>query len=240
MSLRESLLTRTASRIRARLGLRGGPPALAGIGAAFGPALEDDWKELVEQVDADLRKVGASVVSSWEVGAAGLGRALVGRADDAALIERYSDALVPTLAAFDALHKGCAGAMDAGLRAGLSSGQLAMATAPLPALVASLGENTSAGWQRTVEHLEPVFACCAAPDAARARFLGGRHDLVAACAEADGVLRARLEALPRARTLWEGLTAATEAWQLALSRSLEIALSRHTRALVEEVKAGRP
>jgi hypothetical protein len=206
------------------------------VGPAFSPAAAEEWKELVEQVDADLKKVGSSVVACWEVGAAELGRVLIGRPDDAALLTRYSDALVPALAPFQDLHRECAAVMQRGLDAGLRHGRVSAATAPLLGMVSGLGERAGAGWDKTVAFLGPVIAVSRDPAKTTARLQSGRGDLVAACVEAEGVLVARIEALPTAPTLWDGLTGATDAWQLALTRSLELALTRQTRGLVGDVR----
>lgn len=227
------LLTRIRNRLRA-----GGAPSGA-LGARFTPALEETWRELEEQVDGELRKAGSSVVGAWEVGAAELGRAVVGLPDDKALVERFSDALVPTLQPFQDLHKGLGRAMNEGLRAGLATGTVAAATEPLAGLLVGLDERAGAGWTKTTAHLAPLFARCARPDEARDRFLAGERALRQACVEADEVWRARLAALPGAPGLWEGLTGAAEAWQLTITRALEIAIDRHAKQLVAGIREGR-
>lgn len=201
--------------------------------------MEEVWRELEEQVDAELKKAGASVVGAWEVGAAELGRAVVGLPDDKVLVERFSDALVPTLQPFQDLHKGIGAAMRAGLEAGRSTGSVAAATAPLARLLEGLDEQAAAGWSKTAKHLEPLFARCARPDEARDRFLAGERLLRQACVDADEIWRARLAALPEAPGLWEGVTGAAEAWQLAATRGIEIAVDRHAKGLVGGIREGR-
>lgn len=224
------------TRIRRRLG--GAPAAPAALGPHFTPALEETWRELEEQVDAELKKAGASIVSAWEVGAAELGRAVVGRADDKALVERFSDALVPTLQPFQDLHKGIGGAMRDGLAAGLATGSVAAATAPLQGLLTGLDARAADGWGKTTKHLDPLFALCARPDEARDRFRAGERPLRQTCIDADAIWRARLDALPAAPGLWEGLTGAAEAWQLTATRGLEIAIDRHAKGLASAIRGG--
>jgi len=231
------LLTRLRTRLGARSADRARPAA--GIGPHFTPAMVEVWKELEEQVDGELKKSGSSVVSAWEVGAAELGRALRGVADDRALVERYSDALVPALQPFQDLHKGIGTAMQHGLREGLATHTLAAATAPLATLLVGLDERAAAGWEKTAAHLAPLFARCARPEEARVRFLAGARELRQACADADLVWRARLAALPEAPGLWEGVTGAAEAWQLAVTRALELAIDRQVKALAAAVAEGR-
>lgn len=225
------LLTRLRNRLRAS-------SAPVGLGDCFSPALEETWRALEEQVDAELKKAGSSVVGAWEVGAAELGRVVVGRADDKLLVERFSDALVPTLQPFQDLHKGIGAAMQQGLQAGRLIGTMAAATAPLAALMEGLDARAADGWRKTTKHLEPLFALSARPDEARDRFAAGERALAQACADADEVWRARLAALPAAPGLWEGLTGAAEGWQLAVTRGLEIAIDRHAKGLVAGIREG--
>lgn len=230
------------SRLRARLSdrpLRGASPSRAGIGPGFTPAMGEVWKELEEQVDAELKKSGSSIVGAWEVGAAELGRAVIGFDDDRVLVERYSDALVPTLQPFQDLHKGIGTAMHAGLKAGLASGSLAAATAPLARLMEGLDDKAAEGWVKTAAHLEPIVLRSRRPDDTRAQFAAGARTLRQACADADLVWRAKLDALPTAPGLWEGLTGAAEAWQLSITRSLEMGIDRQVKGLVAAVRDGR-
>jgi hypothetical protein len=224
------------SRLRTRLR----PPAASPVvGVRFTPAMAEVWKELDEQVDAELKKAGSSFVGAWEVGAAELGRVVVGEPDGNALIERYSDALVPALQPFQDLHKGCVSAMAAGLRAGLATGSVSAAAAPLAGLLAGLDERAAEGWGKTTAHLAPLFAKCTRPDEARLRFAAGDRALRQACSDADLVWRARLDALPQAPGLWEGITGAAEAWQLAVTRDIEFAVDRQVKGLVAALREAR-
>jgi hypothetical protein len=225
------LITRLKSR------LRGAPPVSRTLGERFTPADAEVWKELEEQVDAELKKAGSALVGAWEVGAAELGRVVMAQPDDKALIERFSDALVPTQQAFQDLHKGIPTAMAKGLRAGTTAGTFAAATVPLVELLAGLDTRAEAGWTKTTGHLGPLFALCKEPDAARAAFLAGGPALAQACRDADQVWRTKLAALPASPGLWEGMTGAAEGWQLAVTRGVEIAVVRHTKGLVAAIRA---
>lgn len=224
------------SKIRARFG-RG--KAGAAIGRAFTPDMEADWPELEEQVDGSLKKVGSSVVASWEVATTELARLLVGAEGEKAAIERFSDAVVPTLSAFQDLHKGCPSAMQEGLRTGKSTGDLAQAAVPLLKLVAGLDKVAADGWVKTADYLGPIFARTADADGAREAFLLAGPELARACRDADTILRDTLAKMPLAPTLYSGVCDAFDAWQLALTRELEIILDRHTKVLLAAVKAGR-
>ena len=70
------------------------------------------------------------------------------------------------------------------------------------------------------------------------RFGAGDRALRQACVDADAVWRAGFESLPAAPGLWEGVTGAAEAWQLALSREVEIIVVRQAKGLVSAVREG--
>lgn len=216
------------SRVKNRL-LPGRPAPR--LGAAFTRAHAAEWPDLVEQVDNYTQKTGAAIVQSWEVGAAELGRVLRGRADEKALIERFSDALVPTLSPFQDLHKKASAVMASGLAEGNATGRVDAATAALNALVDGLGGRAAAGWVKTVEYLEPVLLTRPDPDAARAALLAHGERLDAACRTAGAVLAAELARAPERPTLWAAVTDPFDAWQARLVRELEIALTDATRAL---------
>lgn len=236
MSDRRGLLSRVRNRL-ANIGI-GRKPEGPGIGPAFPPAYEEEWNELVEQVDNYTQKIGAAVVQTWEVGAAELGRVVIGRADEKTLIERYSDALVPTLTPFQDLHKKCSGAFAKGLAAGNQSNQLKAATAPLVEMVDGLGGRAQEGWEKTVTYLEPLVAMSKDPAATRAKLLAGGQDLDRACRDAQAVLQANLDAMHKKPTLWAGVCDSWDNWQQALVRDVEISLSKVTRALVADLREG--
>lgn len=219
--------------------LRGRPAAAGPIGRTFTPAMEAVWPELEEAVDGYLKKVGSSVVASWEVATTELARATNGIEGERALLERYSDAIVPTLSAFQDLHKGCPTAMVDGLAAGRASKDLARATLPLLKLVDGLDGRAVAGWQKTVAYLDPVFAKTTSPDTVRATFAAHGDAVGAACRAADQVLRDGLARSPLATSLEAALSDALDAWQAALTRELEIVIYRATQPIAAAVRAAR-
>lgn len=235
MPPRKGLLSRVKSRLQ-EFGI-GGKPQLPGIGPGFTPAYEEEWNELVEQVDNYTQKLGAAVVQSWEVGAAELGRVVVGRPDEKVLIERFSDALVPTLTPFQDLHKKCSGAMAQGYTAGTQRDSLSAASAPLYHMVDGLGGRAAEGWGKTTDYLEPVFALCADPAAAKARFRAAGDEIAKGCDVAQAVLKQNLDGMPEKPKLWDGVCDSFDNWQARLVRELEIAITAATRALVADIKA---
>lgn len=235
MSERRGLLSRVRSRLRR---LVGNPAPAAGIGTGFHAGYEEDWNELVEQVDHYTQKVGAAVVQTWEVGAAELGRVVHGHPQDKQLIERYSDSLVPYLTPFQDLHKKCKGAMSEGFAAGTAQGSMSAATAPLWRMVDGLGDRAVEGWAKTAAYLDPLWQTCPDPTAARERFLSGGPRVRKACDDAQAVLRQNLEAAPTRPTLWAAVCDSFDAWQLKLTRELEVCMTDLERQLVADVRAG--
>lgn len=152
----------------------------------------DDAKEGWAQAWRDL---GAASVSSWEVAAAELNRALRDHPDKKALVARFSDALVP---AHDALR---GGERDANT-----------VREPLPVLRAA-GPALLAAWPKTVAHLEPVLNARAVDDAGRARLLA----VGPALSEA---LAARAEAFAAEPDLGRAI----EAWRTGAVRDAEVLL----------------
>ncbi len=207
------------------------------IGAGFPGSYQEEWNELVEQVDNYGQKIGAAVVQSWEVGAAELGRTLHGKPGEKVLIERYSDALVPTLTPFQDLHKKTPAAMKLGFDRGVASGQISAASKALLTLVDGLGPAAMEGWAKGVAYLEPVLAECSDPEGARRAMLAHGSALQAACQAAETVLIAELALAPERASLWVAVTEPFDRWQLKLVRELEIALTRATRELAANVKA---
>jgi hypothetical protein len=222
------------SRIRNRLAPR--PPVSAPLGNQLPPDLDTLWAELPEQVDAYMKKIGSSIVSSWEVGAAETSRRLIGRPDEKRLIERFSDALVPTLAPYQALHKQVPSVMQAALKAVKSQKNLNAAVPDLLKLVEGLGEQAAEGWLKTVDYLEPLLALTHAPTQSTQALKAGDAEFKASALRHAQILQSRLEALPKANSLFTGICDAFEAYQIGMSRDLEIHLDKQTRILMKELR----
>lgn len=222
-----------------RLRGRGVGPS-PGVGLRFLPAMEEEWKELEEQVDAHAKRPGTALVSSWEVAASELARATLGRDDEKLLIDRFSDGLVPALTPFQDVHKGVPSAIREGLEAGRREGSMAAATRPLVMLVNGLDAKVGPGWAKTVDYLEPLYAIAPRPEAARAAMapVGGRF--AQGCRDAETVLRERLAQLPRAANLWDGVLDPFEAWQLTLGREIEMSVYEATRGMVAAIRGDLP
>jgi hypothetical protein len=201
------------------------------LGLHFDASQHEEWNELEEQVDGYLKKLGSSIVGSWEVAAAELARKLVGRPDERVLIDRFSDGLVPALAPFQDLHKGISSAMAEGRKAGTAQSSLSAATRPLIVLVAGLDARAQAGWEKTTEYLVPIYGI-GNTEAAREAMTTAGPRIAAACASADALLRDQLSRLPQAPSLWVGICEPFDAYQLALTRDLEMEIHAATRGMI--------
>lgn len=212
------------------------PSAAAGIGGQFSAGQDRAMAELDAGVESAFQLIGAAVVSTWEVLLTDAGRALVGQlpeADRAAVLTRLSDALVPTQERVQAGGRALRAAVKSGTQAGLRSGQLAEATAPLLPVVRGLGAQVAEGWASSVAYLEPALARMDDPAALSERF----SDLGPAIRshldiEAERFVL-RIEALPEAAALGPALQDALDAWQKGVSRAFEVELYGARTALVE-------
>lgn len=224
---------RWLDRVRGKFG---GEEAPAPLGQGWSPAVEAAWPELQEAIDGQLRRPGAAAVSTWEVGVAELARRTIGEADEAALLTRYSDALVPTLEALQAPHKALPAALEAGRAGGRSAGTLAAATRPLVLLPRGLDAELEAGWHKTVAYLEPVLAAGRDPAAARAALAAAGPALRQGAVAAEATLRDRLSRLPYAVDAEQGLVAPFEAWAEVLDRAIEVEVYHAVRGMIAALR----
>jgi len=222
------------SRLRHRLAPR--PPVSAPLGNQLPAELDTVWAELPEQVDAYMKKIGSSIVSSWEVGAAETARRLIGRPDEKRLIERFSDALVPTLAPYQALHKQVPSVMQSALKVIKAQKTLDAAVPELLKLIEGLGDQAAEGWLKTVDYLEPLLAMAHHPEQSTQALKAGEAEFKSSALRHAQVLQSRLAALPKANSLFAGICDAFEAYQIGMSRDLEIHLDKQTRLLIKELR----
>ena len=222
---------RTALRAAARAAidrLRGEAPRFDRAQAAAFAGLEAE----LESVSA---LIGAAAVSTWEVLLADLGRALAGSADQRALIERCSDALVPTQEALQAAGRLGRAAVAPGLRAAIESGRLADVLDPVRAPMVALGAQVEAGWARTVAYLDPVIVALGGGASLRAALAGQGPALRAALDAEAARLAVAFGALRPGPKLEAGLREALGAYQKGVGRALEVGLYAARTALVAAV-----
>ncbi len=219
------------SRLRGRA-----TAAPAVVGLQFVPAMEQEFGELTEEVDAQVKRTGTAMVASWEVAASELARVTIGMEGEKVLLERFSDGLVPALTPFQDLHKASASAVREGIEAGRREGSMAAATRPLVMLVHGLDVGVESGWAKTLDYLEPLFALAKNPAAARAAMEPAGARMAAASREGEQVLRDKLSKLPQATSLTEGVLEPFEAWQAVVCREIEMATYAATRGMIKEIR----
>lgn len=197
--------------------------------------MHDEWNELEEQVDGYLKKIGSSIVGSWEVAAAELARKLAGSSEEKTIIERFSDALVPALQPFQDLHKAVPSAIFEGRREGTAAGTLAAATRPLVVMLVGLDTRAEHGWLKTCEYIGPIYELGDA-EAGRTAMVSAGPKIAAACRASEALLRDKLSKLPQAPRLWDGICEPYDAYQLALTRELEMEIHRATRGMIAALR----
>ncbi len=210
-------------------------------GAGFTQGSERAFAALDDNAESAFSALGAAVVSSWEVLLADLGRALqhLPAEPRGRLVERVSDALVPTAAPLQHGERPFRAAVQSGVKAALRSGRLEDATEPLCAHLETLGEPVAAGWAKTVAFLQPVYEALPEPDALRGAlaFTGG--ELRGVFDQEAARFRARMEALPRASALEPALNQALDAWKQGVVRGIEVALYGARTRMVEAAARSR-
>lgn len=236
MSLLSRLRSGIQNRVQSRISSATGKSGATKIGLEFTPALEKEWEDIPEQIDAYTKKVGSSIVGSWEVAAAEVGRTVIGLPNDQSLIDRFSDALVPTLSPFQDLHKKAPTVSKAALKAARASGDVRSLAPEIQKLTAGLGPEARAGWAKTVEYLEPLLGL-SQEAGLKDRMLEAGPKLEQLASEADRVLAERLAQVQDAPSLFKGVCDAVEAWQLQLCRDLELVLDVPTQTMIKALKA---
>ena len=205
------------------------------IGVQFTNVLEKEWEEIPEQVDAYTKKVGSAIVGSWEVAAAEIGRTVIGLPNDQVLIDRFSDALVPTLSPFQDLHKKAPTSCKNALKAARTTGDVRSLGPEIQKLAVGLGPSAREGWAKTVEYLEPLIELSRDPGL-KQRMLEAGPKLEQVAVAAEAILQERLSNIQEETTLFGGVCDSVEAWQLALCRDLELALDVPTQHLIKALK----
>ncbi|MCB9777278.1 MAG: hypothetical protein H6742_01775 [Alphaproteobacteria bacterium] len=209
-------------------------------GAGFDASQDMAFAVLQEEGDSAWQRVGASLVSAWEIGLTDTSRALAGRIPDddrRRLVERISDALVPTQQPLNDAKAAFSRAVTDGTREGLAAGRLDVATAPLAAVMAGVGADLAGGWEKTTGYLAPVFEVLPDPEAARAAFREVGPALQQLFDEQGATFARALAALPEGDDLEHDLREAVDAWYAATSRGVEVTVYRGRTVLVDAARA---
>jgi hypothetical protein len=220
-------------RLRTLLGRSRGPTA---IGEGFDSRQDGAFAALDQSAEGSFAVFGSAMVASWEVLITDLSRSLTPRLEPGAapaLVERISDALVPTLTPVQAVGKRFQQAGRSGVRAALQSGRLRDATDPLVAAVRPVGAGVEEGWAKSIDYLGPLYDVMGAegPAGRQALAAGGPALRLRLDAAADGLAR-DLGALPAATELAGPLVLAVDAYAAAITRAVEdLVYERRTELL---------
>lgn len=218
------------NRLRQRIDRRLYPPAPQ-KGPIWTEQMEKDWEDLPEQVDAAVKKLGSAAVGTWEVGAADLGRVLIGQPNEKTLMDRYSDGLVPTLDPYQELHRRSAAQMQRALVAARAGGLPALEP-EFTGILEGLSGRVDEGWDKTVTWLAPLVALTANPGELDRELRTRGGQLRESAQVNEQRLRERLRALSPEQNIYESLCDIWEDYQQGMCRDIEVILDSATQMLV--------
>ena len=220
--------------------LRRDPASAAIVGPNFSAAQDGAMAALDRSAEGAFAILGAAVVSSWEVALTDLSRALRGRVDEsqqAELIERMSDALVPTESPFSGAGKRYSHAVKTGTKTALESGRLSDAVAPLGDAVGVLGSAFAQGWPKTAGHMEPIFEALGGDPSTKEAFLALGPRLQSELDDAWRNYVRTLDEIGQASHLETALVDGLEAWKDEAVRAVEVVLYQSRDVLVKAAEA---
>jgi len=222
-----------ARRVKRRVG---GPGP---VGDSFGPAQDAAFARLDDNAEASFQIIGASVVSTWEILLTDLARAASGAitpADSKKMVERISDALVPTQEALQQAGRAYRKALKLGVQQALRSGRLSDATGPVCAALGPLPSKLAQGWVKTAQYLEPVLSDLSPGGDLLADFVGREEELRAAIAAHNAAYTQAMQAMAAETDLSAALGGALDTWRDGLARTLELFLYDRRTAMVDAAK----
>ena len=206
------------------------------IGDQLGPAQDAAFARLDHNAEGTFQIIGASVVSTWEVLLTDFARAITGKIPDAQarpLLDRISDALVPTQGPMQGAGKVYRRSIKKGVQHALQTGKLTDATAPIISALEGLPEEMADGWVKTADYLGPVYEALSDDGTIKDDFVRSSSDLRAMLVRCNDAYIEALRALPQAQDLDTALTESMDAWRLAVSRGMEMFLYDRRTTLVE-------
>ena len=236
-----SRLTRLASRVRRKLkSVRPGGSAPTPIQRTWDAQTADDFEALKEEYRLVFQTMASATVASWEVASSELHRRLklrVGAEEAAKHIERFSDALVPSLAVLQSTERAVSELWPKVEAAGAEHNSVAQALALLAAHTRGLGRSFEEDWAKTVEYLEPIVDLLAMSDV-------GREELLAVGSAVRRGLDGRavnfaeaLASVAVAAQLPQAFLEAADAYRHGAARDVEVALHEVEQVIVRAADA---
>ena len=197
------------------------------VGEGFPPGAERAFATLHDSAEGVFGQVGAALTSTWEVLLTDVGRAMSARVPEAerrVLVERLSDALVPTAGALRHAERPFQAALTEGVKQARRQDRLALATEPLAACVGALGEPVAAGWSNTQSYLQPWISAFPDPESLRGALVFTGGELRQVFDRQAQTYGDQLRALPGQDDLQKALLEATDAWKRGVVRGVEVAI----------------
>lgn len=210
-----------------------------GVGTGFGPAQDRAFAQAHDNAEGSFQVFSAAMVSSWEVLLTDLGRGLAGRLPEeerGRLVERVSDALVPTQTPIQGVGRKFSHALKTGVKEALQQERLDAAVGPLCGVLGKLPEEVATGWAKTSEYLAPLFEVLEDPEVGPA-FAAGGPALAGLLGAAARTFEADMAALPEQRELEPALIAAVDRWRDAAVRAVETEVYARRELLVQAARA---
>jgi hypothetical protein len=238
MGLRDRLLNRAKREFnRVVNSTSTAPPVDARSG---GDEIVSLWEELSAEFLAGFQAIGASTVSSWEVALAELHRAgkrAYGQEVATKMVERFSDALVPTVGVFNAANLAARGIWKESVEFAKEAGHLEQAVEHVCVMISPIAGQFQDEWPKTVEYLAPVLEQISASEATLEALLAIGPKVSTQMAVVGETYMDDLRRLVGSPDLHNGFLDAVEAYKQGSGRIIEIELDAVRALLVASVEA---
>ena len=158
MGFRDKLLAKVKSELKQKVF---GPDLVRKVDATqYDDSVATMWAELEDEFRGGIQGLNSSLISSWEVALAEIHTTVKGaRGQETAtkIVERFSDALVPTLTAFQTADLGSRSVWQESCDLAKKSGKLEEAIEQVCQIIPPIGPTFAEGWPKTIDYLAPVF-----------------------------------------------------------------------------------
>lgn len=236
-----SRFRRVAGRVRRRLqrALPGAAPS-APVQRRWDAAAVADFEALKDEYRLVFQTMASATVASWEVSASELHRRLkprLGVEEAATQIERFSDALVPSLSVLQTTERGVSELWPKVEAAGAEHDSVAQALALLAAHSRGLGRAFEEDWPKTVEYLGPVLDVIAVSDAGRQELLEIGAAVRRGLDSSSEAFGQSLAGVAVADRIAQAFLEATDGYRHGAAREVEMALHKVEQVIVRAADA---
>lgn len=238
MGFRTKLFAKVKSELKQKVF---GPDLVRKVDATrYDDSVATMWADLGDEFRGAIQGLNSSLISSWEVILAEVHsavKATKGQETATKMVERLSDALVPTIAAFQNADLGSRTAWEESCELAEKSGKLEEAIERVCQVIAPIGPAFAEGWPKTIEYLAPVFEELAvnAEDQAKLLDMGAR--VGPALFRKGETYQDDLARLVGSPDLMNGFLDAVEAYKNGGGRVIEVEFDLVRAILVASAKA---